>query len=149
MRGVLDLLGEFSLVPARGWILERWRWPYSGEEGRLYNSLLCELRYDHDREVDGIPIVTHGWLRREWDGQLIWEARLVSFDPVPPPETAFTPEAFGITPPSSAGPARLWAWAILAVLGLLTVLLLARLWGRRHPSTGAEGLTDTESSNNA
>lgn len=137
-----EVRGKFWFLPRKGWVLWRWHWPYTVVGGRPHGGHICELRYD--RQVDDVPIVSYGQLRHAWSGHLVWEARLVSFDPVPPPETAFTPEAFGITPPSFAGPARLWVWATFAVLVLLTVLLLARLSAHRRPSAQAEGLTETE-----
>lgn len=125
MPGGQQLRGKLWFVPSKGWVLWRWHWPYVVADGGSSNGLICELRYD--REVEGVPIVTYGQARRAQDGRMVWEAKLVSFDPVAPPETAFRPESLGIPTPGWAGFTRLWLWAVLATLGLLTGLLLLRI----------------------
>ena len=117
--------------PERHWTLQGWTW-WIGEYRK--EARACDLRYG--REVDGVPIVEWAKVYLPHYDIVGLEARLISFDPTPPPMDLFRPEAFGIPAPRPSGGSHLWLWAALSALGLLTVLLAARLLaGRRSANS--------------
>ncbi len=118
--------------PERHWTLQGWTW-WIGEYRK--EARACDLRYG--RDVDGVPIVEWAKVYLPHYDIVGLEARLISFDPTPPPMDLFRPEAFGIPAPRPSGGSHLWLWAALSALGLLTVLLAARLLAGRR-SANAE-----------
>ena len=118
--------------PERHWTLQGWTW-WIGEYRK--EARACDLRYG--REVDGVPIVEWAKVYLPHYDIVGLEARLISFDPTPPPMDLFRPEAFGIPAPRPSGGSHLWLWAALSALGLLTVLLAARLLAGRQRGRAA------------
>ncbi len=88
----------------------------------------------------GVPLVERAEWRRARDGSVVWTSELVSYDARQPSLDVFRPEVFGIPPPRQSAPAtRLWLWAVLCALGLLTVLLLARMLLRGSVGPDVDG----------
>ncbi len=123
------------LDPPHHWLVKGWEWYV---EPHVEQTRACELRYDYERTIDGVPMPSWGRLHVPAQDLILWEARLLSFEPTLPPESAFRPEALGIPRPRLGHrPERLWLWALLGVLGLLTALLVARVCALRSGRKGA------------
>ncbi len=119
------------------WLLKGWEWHPGAHTDQMRR---CELRYDYDQMIDGLPVPTWGRPYVPAQDVVLWEARLLSLDATAPPETAFRPETFGISASQlRPGHGRLWVWALLGVLGLLTCLALARAAARRSSRKRATG----------
>ncbi len=112
---------RFWFAPEKAWILRRWELfaESDPESGRV-----CEFRYRDDPR--GVPLVTWGRYGVR-GGRTLWEAKVLEAELSPPPETVFSPEAFGIPSPIPEKLSRLWLWVLLALLLLLSALILARL----------------------
>jgi len=120
---------KFWFWPEGSWVLLRWHWPYADRSPK--QGTVCELTYGET--VHGVPIVKSGRYVHPANGLVVWRANVVSYELTAPRDDAFGLAAFGLPEPEPLRPfSRLWLWALVGIVGIVTALLLMRLAATRQ-----------------